>query len=326
MIRAIAFLLIIFVANLGNLARADEFRPAVVEMVEQEAGQWVLIWAVPTSGPQLNRPLEPVFPNNCKMIGSPAGGASQNASSGLVRLQCDGELGHRRVGLENLTGRADALLRFVPLDGSAQTFRLTADAPNVMIAPQASSFQIAKSYFVIGVEHILFGWDHFLFVVALVLLVRGLAAVIKAITAFTIAHSATLILTTVGVAGLPQRPVEVLIALSILFLAIELTRPDRQTWTKRFPWIVAFAFGLLHGFGFAGALAEIGLPPGETPLALLTFNIGVEVGQLLIIAAVAAVRFAAARLAPKSEQPLIRFATYGIGITASYWLIDRLVF
>ena len=169
------------------------------------------------------------------------------------------------------------------------------------------------------------GWDHLLFVIALVLLVVGGWQVVKAATAFTIAHSITLVATTLGYTGLPSRPVEALIALSIVFLAVELARSDRETWTRRWPWVVAFGFGLLHGFGFAGALREIGLPEGEVPAALFAFNVGVEAGQLLVIAALIALRALIQRFAPKADAPALRFATYGIGITASYWLVDRLV-
>ncbi|MFZ9396762.1 MAG: HupE/UreJ family protein, partial [Erythrobacter sp.] len=126
-------------------------------------------------------------------------------------------------------------------------------------------------------------------------------------------------------AGLPQQPVEALIALSIVFLAVELARGERDSWTRRWPWVVAFGFGLLHGFGFAGALREIGLPEGEVPMALLTFNLGVEAGQLLVIAGVLALRVATARLAPRAEAPAIKFATYAIGTISAYWLVDRVL-
>jgi hypothetical protein len=153
--------------------------------------------------------------------------------------------------------------------------------------------------------------------------------VVKAATAFTIAHSITLAATTLGYTGMASRPVEALIALSIVFLAVEVMRklhePEQPTWTARAPWLVAFAFGLLHGFGFAGALAEIGLPQGEIAAALVAFNVGVEAGQLIVVAAVIALLAALKRLAPLAETPAIRAATYGIGITGSFWLIDRVL-
>lgn len=154
-------------------------------------------------------------------------------------------------------------------------------------------------------------------------------AVVKAATAFTIAHSLTLVATSLGYAGLPARPVEALIALSIVFLALEallvLRAPERHTLTRRFPWAVAFAFGLFHGFGFAGALADIGLPQGEVVTALLAFNLGVEAGQLLVIALTLALLAVLARGLPRAEAPLLRASTYAIGAVGSFWLIERVI-
>jgi hypothetical protein len=173
------------------------------------------------------------------------------------------------------------------------------------------------------------GWDHLLFVIALVLLVRRGWAVAKAVTAFTVAHSLTLAGVTLGLVGLPQAPVEALIALSIVFLAAELLRArdgaHGPSVTLRYPWGIAFAFGLVHGFGFAGALKEIGLPEGEVPAALLAFNLGVEAGQLMVVVSVLAVLAIVTRLARPALAPMLRISAYAIGITASYWLIDRVV-
>jgi len=161
-------------------------------------------------------------------------------------------------------------------------------------------------------------------VIALVLLVRRGWAVARAVTAFTVAHSLTLIGTTLGLVGLPQAPVEALIALSIVFLAAELLR-DGPSVTVRYPWAIAFAFGLVHGFGFAGALREIGLPEGEVPAALVSFNLGVEAGQLAVVLTVLAALWLVAKLARQVLVPGVRLAAYAIGITASYWLIDRVI-
>jgi hydrogenase/urease accessory protein HupE len=210
-----------------------------------------------------------------------------------------------------------------------QTFRLTAAAPTATIAAAPDTMQVLSDYLVIGAEHILFGWDHLLFVIALVLLVRGPWPVVKAATAFTVAHSLTLVATSLGYAGLPGRPVEALIALSIVFLALEalivLREPERETFTRRFPWAVAFAFGLFHGFGFAGALADIGLPQGEVVTALLAFNLGVEAGQLLVIALTLALLAGLTRALPKAEALAMRMATYAIGAVGSFWLIERVI-
>jgi hydrogenase/urease accessory protein HupE len=208
-----------------------------------------------------------------------------------------------------------------------QALRLTAAEPVATIAAKPDRLQVAKTYFVIGVEHILFGYDHLLFVVSLVLLLSGFWTIAKAVTAFTIAHSITLIGTTIGVMGLPQAPVEAVIALSILFLAVEILKkdPEHPRLSQRLPWLVALVFGLLHGFGFAGALREVGLPESDVPTALLIFNLGVEAGQLLIVLTAIALLAALRRFAESATQPAIKFASYAIGITASFWFIERII-
>ena len=329
MIRWLAVLLALFAA--APLS-ADELRPAVIELSERDEGQWSLEWKLPVAAsrsgeaPQLARP---VIPQNCAMNGEPLQRAAPTALLGSARLQCDGALAGGTFGLSELLGSADAIARVIPLDGATQTFRLTAEAPTATIAAAPDRWQVAWDYLVIGAEHILFGWDHLLFVILLVLLVRAPWPVVKAATAFTVAHSITLVATTLGYTGLPSRPVEALIALSIVFLAVELAKalkePERETWTRRAPWLVAFAFGLLHGFGFAGALADIGLPQGEIAAALIAFNLGVELGQLLVIAAVLALLALVKRLVPAVEAPALRVATYAMGIIGSFWLFERIL-
>ena len=327
-----ALMLVLFPGLFAAPAWADELRPAVVELTEHRAGEWTLEWKLPVSaGPRgTTLPLaEPVIPASCTMNGAPVRRAAPLDLLGSARLACTGELSGERFGLTELLGNADAIARFVPLGRPVQTFRLTADAPAAAIAAAPQRWQVARDYFVIGMEHILMGWDHLLFVIALVLLVRSGWSVAKAATAFTVAHSITLVATTLGYTGLPSRPVEALIALSIVFLAVEVMRairdPEHRTFTRRAPWLVAFAFGLLHRFGFAGALAEIGLPQGEIASALVAFNVGVEAGQLLVIAALVALLAVLKWLAPAAQIPAIRTATYAIGITASFWLAQRVI-
>ena len=304
------WLLVLLAALLSAPLSADELRPAVIELAERGDGEWALDWKLPVAATRSGGAPDlasPVIPANCTMQGDPVQRAAPTA----------------------LLGSADAIARMIPQDSATQTFRLTAETPTATIAAEPDRWQVAWDYFVIGAEHILFGWDHLLFVIALVFLVRAPWPVIKAATAFTIAHSITLVATTLGYTGLPSQPVEALIALSIVFLAVEvaltLREPERRTWTQRVPWLVAFGFGLFHGFGFAGALADIGLPQGEIGAALLAFNIGVEAGQLLVIAAVLALLALLTRAAPRLEQPALRLATYGIGITGSFWLFERVI-
>jgi hypothetical protein len=228
----------------------------------------------------------------------------------------------------------DVLVRVQHLDGTAQTTRLTPGTPSFVVEAAPSRLQVARTYLHLGVEHILLGLDHLLFVLALLIVVRGWRRVVGTITAFTAAHTLTLAAATLGYVHVPVQPVEATIALSIVFVAAEIVhaRRGRPGLTERRPWMVAFTFGLLHGLGFAGALSEIGLPPSAIPLALLCFNVGVEVGQLLFIVCVAAAWAAAAvpfagpkqtELAPRRAAALEMSAAYAIGTVATYWVIDR---
>ena len=178
------------------------------------------------------------------------------------------------------------LVRLQRLDGSTQLARLTPSAPSFVVEATPSKTQVVRSYLPLGVEHILTGVDHLLFVLALLIITRGSWRLVKTVTAFTVAHSITLSLAALGFVHVPSAPVEAVIALSIVFVAAEIvhSRQGRPGLTERAPWVVAFTFGLLHGFGFAGALSEIGLPQLDIPLALFSFNVGVEIGQLLFIA------------------------------------------
>jgi hydrogenase/urease accessory protein HupE len=189
---------------------------------------------------------------------------------------------------------------------------------------------VVRTYAILGIEHILSGFDHLLFVLALVLLVQGTRRLLFTITAFTVAHSLTLAGATLGWVHVPGPPVEASIALSIVFVASEIvqTRRGRYSVTQHYPWVVAFTFGLLHGFGFAGALAQVGLPQSSIPIALLFFNVGVEVGQLLFVGAVLAVITvgcgAGQRLRLSQPPWLWRIAPYAIGALASFWLVERI--
>lgn len=218
----------------------------------------------------------------------------------------------------------DVLVRIAFADGRVVSRLLRPDAPSFTFTA-ADAGPAASGYFVLGVEHILFGLDHLLFVLCLLLLVRGLGPILKTVTAFTVAHSITLGLATLGYVDMPSAPVEAVIALSIVFLATEIAkrRAGVPSFTERQPWLVAFIFGLLHGFGFAGALSEVGLPANDIPLALLLFNVGVEAGQLLFVAAVSLVVMGAGRIASAPPAWLRPMPVYGIGAVASYWLIAR---
>ncbi|GMM92200.1 HupE/UreJ family protein [Qipengyuania sp. MTN3-11] len=305
-------------------AAADELRPASISFEQVGEDDWQLGWKQPIASRDAALAY-PVLPDGCTWAEPVRGRAAVAAMVAVAAVRCAGSPAGKRIGAPDLVVTGDALVRIAPLGRPVQAYRLTASEPFATIAAKPDAWQVWRSYFAIGVEHILMGWDHLLFVIALVLLVTRGWAVVGAATAFTVAHSLTLAAVTLGFAGLPQRPVEALIALSIVFLAVELARGGRETLTRRLPWLVAFSFGLLHGFGFAGALREIGLPEGEVPAALVSFNLGVEAGQLVVIAAVLAIRWLLSRSAPQVEPRAIRVAAYGIGITGSYWLVERVL-
>jgi hydrogenase/urease accessory protein HupE len=326
------WLFLLGLAVLGGPVAADELRPAVVELSESEPGRWSLDWKVPVAPSRQEQvaPLaDPVVPEGCEMAGPAVRRAAGRDLLGTVRIACPEKLAGLHFGLTELVGNADAIARFVPLGEPVQTFRLTASAPTAVIAAQPGKWAVARDYLLIGIDHILTGWDHLVFVVLLVLLVRRGRAVVAAATAFTVAHSITLAATTLGWTGMASGPVEALIALSIVYLAVEvihaLRHPDQHSLTRRAPWLAAFLFGLLHGFGFAGALAEIGLPQGEIALALVAFNLGVEVGQVLVIVAVVSLLAAIRKAAWMDETAIIRVTAYGMGITGSFWLVERVV-
>tara|TARA_R110000824_G_scaffold77488_9_gene195926 strand:- start:241 stop:1230 length:990 start_codon:yes stop_codon:yes gene_type:complete len=308
-------------------ARADELRPAYIEMTEQSPGQWSLLWKA-SANSRLGHSGEVTIPDNCKMEGERQREFAGGNILTRLSLRCDGSVQGQTIGLKGLElSTTDALVRIAPIGSAMQTVRLTPDQPATILAKPSVISNVAATYTILGFEHILLGFDHLFFVLALVLLLKGGWLVAKTVTAFTVAHSLTLIGTTLGLLSLPPQPVEAVIALSIIFLAVEVvkSRPEDIRLSERFPWIVAFLFGLLHGFGFAGALAEIGLPEGDVPLALLTFNLGVEIGQLAIVAAALAALYGIRKLRGHWLQPIKTATAYGIGIIATYWFVERMI-
>jgi hydrogenase/urease accessory protein HupE len=199
------------------------------------------------------------------------------------------------------------------------------ESPALVVEESPSVWQVAWTYLVLGVEHILLGTDHLLFVLALVLLVKGWRRLVGTITSFTVAHSITLALATLGLVHVPGPPVEACIALSIVFVAAEIVRSRQGSpgLTERAPWLIAFTFGLLHGLGFAGALSEVGLPQQAIPLALLFFNVGVELGQLAFVFAVLLTISIAARSSLRAPAWAWRVVPYTIGSVAMFWVIER---
>lgn len=321
--RLLAALLCITVL-LAFPVRADDLRPGYIEWTEQAPGQWRVTWKAPLLGGLATR-AKPILPEGCAVEDA------QRQFAGPVvvesyRVRCTAPLAGRKLGLAGLeSGFTDALLRVAPLNRPVQAARLTPQEPRIAIAGEVAASAVWLTYLGLGFEHILLGFDHLLFVVALVLLIGGWRRLVATVTAFTVAHSLTLAATTLGLVAVARKPVEICIALSIVLVAREILRPAdaKPTLARRAPALIAFAFGLLHGFGFAAALAEIGLPAGEVPLALLAFNIGVELGQLVVVAAVLAVIAAMARFAAGWQRPITIAGAYAIGAVATAWLIER---
>ena len=225
--------------------------------------------------------------------------------------------------------RIDVLARLVRLDGTVQLERILPVAARFVVRSSPGQLEVVRTYTVLGIEHILTGFDHLLYVLAMLVLVRGWRRIVVTMSAFTATHSLTLTAATLGWVHVPQPPVEACIALSILFVAREIVQAHRGRagLTARWPWAVSFTFGLMHGFGFAGALAQVGLPVGAIPAALLFFNVGVELGQLVFVASVmasiAAGRFLAQRFRLRQPDWLWHVAPYAIGGLASFWLVER---
>ena len=321
----LAALLLLLVGMMAP-AYADELRPGYLELTQKTQTQWHMVWKAPIKG-GLATNARPALPKFCSGS-APRRELIASAVVAVSEVNCTAPLAGQRVGLIGLDASfTDALVRIAQLGRPVQAARLTADVPMTEVEARAARSQVAKTYFVLGVEHILTGYDHLLFVFSLVLLLMGGWKIAKTVTAFTVAHSLTLIGTTLHLISVPRQPVEVCIALSIVFLAVEIVKakPDMPRLSERIPWLVAFAFGLLHGFGFAGALAEIGLPEGEIPVALLTFNLGVETGQLLIVVCGLAVLGAIHHWAAVRFRVVQVCAAYGIGSVAAFWMIERAI-
>jgi hypothetical protein len=273
--------------------------------------------------------IYPQLPSGCSNITDPV---VQSLASGAVErwlVDCGSNgMINETIVIEGLSlTQTDTLLRIQFMNGGMHTTVLRPDSPSFLVPPKASKAEVAGSYLVLGIEHILGGFDHLLFVLGLLLIVRSTMLLIKTITSFTLAHSVTLAMATLGFVHVPQTPVEAVIALSILFLATELSKQHRGEigLTSKAPWLVALSFGLLHGFGFAGALTEVGLPQTDIPLALLFFNVGVEVGQLMFVAGVLTVTWMIQKAKFRWPVWVEQAPAYAIGSLAAFWFIQRTV-
>ncbi len=320
--RRLVFLLLLLCAAQASLAH--EVRPGYLHVQQLDAESYDVLWRVPARG-DMRLSLYARLPDNCSEPAQKS--AWQDGANFIERWQatCTGGLIGGDIVIDGLEATlTDVLARFERLDGTTQVARVTPSDPSFTVTGAESWQQVAATYGMLGIEHILSGWDHLLFVLALLIIVPGWRSLVATVTSFTIAHSITLGAATLGWVKVPAAPVEAVIALSILFVAVEIVhwKQGRPGITRRAPWLVAFTFGLLHGFGFAGALSEIGLPEHAIPLALLFFNLGVEAGQLLFIAAVGL----AWSVLGMFNWPrwAWRVPVYGIGAMAAFWTIERI--
>jgi hydrogenase/urease accessory protein HupE len=311
-------------------AAADEFRPAYLQLRQLDAATYDVLWKLPALDESTTLKVRPEFPAGTEVIAPMRSSYAAGTAVQRWRVRAEGGLAGKGIEFPNLSAsRIDVLVRVERSDGTAQLGRVLPVEPRFVVTGSPGAFEVAQTYTVLGIEHILTGFDHLLFVLALVILVQGTRRLIATITAFTLAHSLTLFAATLGWVHVPGPPVEAVIALSIVFVAGEIVhaREGRPGLTQRYPWIVAFAFGLLHGLGFAGALAEVGLPPLSIPMALLFFNVGVEIGQLIFIASmlavIAACRWIARGLKLSPPPWLWRVPPYAIGGVASFWIVQR---
>src|SRR5882757_7139147 len=314
---------------------SDELRPGYLEMRQTSPGTYNLLFKIPARGEDLRLAIYVKLPEGTQDVGLPRASFSDGTYVERRTIRRDGGLAGQAVSIEGLSATStDVLVRIESLEGAIQTERLSPTRTSFLIQAVPGSGEVAATYLRLGVEHILFGFDHLLFVLALVMLVRDWRRVAITVTAFTIAHSITLAAATLGFVNVPGPPVEATIALSIMLVSVEIlnARRGKPSLTARLPWLVAFSFGLLHGFGFAGALAEVGLPQHAIPVALLFFNVGVEIGQLIFVAAVllslSLVRYAASQLMqPARVQPTIDrldvTVAFAIGVLAAFWLAGR---
>jgi hydrogenase/urease accessory protein HupE len=319
--------LTLLICLLAASAGAHEARPGYLQLTLHDGESVNLLLKVPAIG-QMRLGLYPNLPPNCVAVEEPTRYIIDNAYTERASFNCSGGLFGETVAIDGLsTTLTDVLARVERPDGTTQVARLTPAAPTFVVEATPNAIAIASTYLVLGVNHILLGIDHLLFVFALLLLVSDTRKLIWTITAFTAAHSLTLAAATLGFVQVPQSPVEAVIALSIVFVASEIVHVSqgRPGLTQRRPWIVAFVFGLLHGFGFAGALNEIGLPEQSIPLALLLFNVGVELGQLGFIAVVILIRVAFNKYTFRVPQWVDQAPAYLIGSVAAYWTIERTV-
>jgi len=318
-------LIVVLLLAMPMLAQAHQIRPGLLQMHETAPDRFEVLWRVPVLRGRVPA-MTPRFPAQCAETGTRTVDRDSVRAETRLSLACDGGLNGEPITIEGLQRlRTDVLVRLDYLNGGSETHRATPKERVVTITGPRGLGEVAVAYLMLGIEHILQGIDHLLFVTALLLLVDGWRRLLATITAFTIAHTITLAGATLGLVSAPPALIEALITLSIVFVAGEVVHKfqGKPTMASRRPWLVAMAFGLLHGFGFAGALREIGLPPEAIPTALLFFNVGVEIGQLLFVSTLVLLAKGVALLVRRMPAIWRPAVAYWIGIVAAFWTVER---
>jgi len=314
---------LLFITTVVN---AHEVRPSYLSLQEIDNNQFSVLWKRPIKEGAVPD-ITPVFSEKCQLTFQPLIEIISSAKIQHGLLICDENgLAQGRITIEGLSiTLIDVLVRIQSKNGDIIQAVIKRDKPYLIVVGTKGA-PIAD-YIILGFEHIISGVDHLLFVLALILIVPGMKTLLKTITAFTLAHSITLVLATLGMVNVSPRPVEACIALSIVLMAAHALylRRGKQTLLSGKPWLMAFLFGLLHGFGFAGALSDVGLPENDIPFALLLFNIGIELGQIAFILLVLALIWVAKKVTQKHIQPWFTLTAYSIGSMGMYFFISNIL-
>lgn len=321
------FITLVFAMFFG-FAVADDMRPASLTITETAANEFNLVWKLPVINGKAQQTSFELSPD-ASLLSPPRKVTLNNLQSEYASYKREKGFHQLAIKINGLSiASGDVIVRAVDLNGASKTTILNIDNTELVLTnmDNLTSFETSIEYIILGVEHILIGLDHLLFVACLVYISNSRRKLFYTITGFTLAHSVTLFLSATGVVSLNIAAVETVIALSIVLLAWEIAKKQKDSLTLRYPVAVSSSFGLLHGFGFAAVLAEIGLPAQEKLNALVSFNIGVEIGQLLFVAALF-LALAFARLVYKAlDIEKLRIPiSYSCGILASYWVIERAV-
>ncbi len=321
-----AFLVVAFFGLLSKGASAHEMRLAYLELKQTGPSTYDALWKVPDQGANPLLKINVELPEGCTNTCEPRKTTADGAITERWSVQCPNSLTNGQISISGLSATtSDVLVRLQPMEGPARVTRLTPAAASFIVEASPSRMRMAATYLRLGTDHILMGVDHLLFVLGLLLIVGNRWMLFKTITAFTVAHSFTLAVATLGYASAPLAPLNAAIALSILFLGPEVARVWRgeTSLTIQYPWVVAFVFGLLHGFGFASGLKSTGLPQADIAWALLLFNVGVEIGQVFFVFLMLALGWSFRQLEIRWPRLALALPGYTVGTLGAYWTIQR---